>query len=91
MINYLYNTFDLTKAKLALFPNNEYILQMFSTFLDRVKYNCIPLKEALLKLLFLIYIKQKELFMQQSFQLCYNYMYARDYMYKFSKQIISST
>lgn len=84
MINYLDFAYSSIINKQSIITN-EFVLDMFSTFLDRSKYNRIMLSERLLKKLFLQYISDKELYMQQSFQMQYDLGYARDHTHKYSK------
>ena len=68
LLNYLDNAFDIAQCRLSLFPNAEHVPHMLSACSDRDKCNGISLKEALLKRVFLMCVKQKESHMQQIFQ-----------------------
>jgi len=67
MVNYLDHMHESIENKKIYFPNTKFILDAFSSYLDKDNYNGIYLKEVLLKRLFLIYIKKKEEYMQSSF------------------------
>ena len=65
----------------------EFTPEMFNTFLSRLKYDDINLSEKQLKSLFMVCASEKESYMQHSFQLNINLIYAGDYAHKFSKKI----
>ena len=67
MVNYLDSAYDHTENKKKLFTNKEFIPEMFSSFSDHDKYNGILLREAILKKIFLSYVRERESYMQQSF------------------------
>ena len=90
MLNYLDNIHEIVENEKILFPNKEFIPDFFSSYLDKDKHCGITLKQALLKRLFVNYIKQKEAHMQSSFQLRHDHGHAGDHTQKCSKQITSS-
>ena len=90
MVNYFDSAYDHVTNKKNMFPDQEFTPDVFSSFTDRDKYNGIFLREAMLKKIFLKYVRERETYMQQSFQLHHDQGYAGDHTNKFSKQIASS-
>ena len=83
MLNYLDYIQKIVKNKKILFPSKEFILNFFSSYLDKDKYCGITLKQVLLKKLFVNYVKQKEVHMQSSFKFYHGYRYAEDHTHKY--------